>query len=428
MICNPKVNCKDCKNPTTTYENSPVVGKMVYGSNRYLTGITKETRGSLIKWWQNRFGKYTREKTAGSLKSRARTKMSKQLVEKGYKAVQNLMIWYDNNKKAENENKEPEINEENKQKLKHFFRCVIASEPQYQTMHIQISDIFIKNDLDYLTNEQSMSMHKNKIQLYSPILCDLFYSDLNFPDSFYNLLKHMADKCDKLYTKSCAILAHDVVVPTDEQKKDLLDYKKSGTFYGASWKRIRPKYKQDTISKCKQAMEDISDVTKCNKNYSSFCGINGGIFKAHCGIHGINLGYHVIPNCEGLNDNFSYQYTHMDTPPISNSTDFNCGGLGYAMRREPQFFGKTIHLIDHIHHNGHTACSDPFSSKHFKSKGAAQFRPLNSAASEQRNRVINKIRLASSYMNFGNFNITVRHMLEMDNIKMKRAINGCYVW
>ncbi len=415
MLCNPKVNCQQVVNPTTIYDNAPYVPGHVYKSNRYLC-IGKRLREHLLSWYQWKLGKYGREAAKNKLHHNIYGKMKRALQEKGYEALLKFMIWIEDHL--------TEQTDKNQVKVKHFFRSVIASETIYEMSHVQLVEILAAEGFNGNTFRNLGGEVKLKFRAFSPLISDLLLSDTSLDKSFYDLVRDMALQTKKLYDHSTAKLAHDEVAPTDEQLEYVADFTTSGQWYGTTMKRVRPDYKTDEINKGKKDKED----TVCTKDFAKFVGLNGGIFVAHCGLHPFNLGFHVIPICEGLNDFFSYMYCHFKHPPKTNSSDFNCGGSGYCMRREPEFFKDTVFIIDHAHHNGHTACSDAYSSFHFKKKGINDYKLINSATSEQRNRVLGKIKLMAQYMNFGNFMITVRHMLEMDNIKCIRIFNGCKIY
>ncbi len=80
---------------------------------------------------------------------------------------------------------------------------------------------------------------------------------------------------------------------------------RSGSYYSATKKRNRPLYQGD----CEQKRE-VEDV--CNKNFAEFQNITGGIWQLRCLIHGVCIGFHVIPKSEGKNDPFSAVYCHFE--------------------------------------------------------------------------------------------------------------------
>ncbi len=420
MICNPKANTKDCRNPTTIYKGvSPYVYNHVYDSNRYLN-CKPALRTVCHNWWQQIFGKYQRESYLNPLEDSDYEKMKADLIKIKYDKLVDFMDWCEENMWV-NDN----ISDENKLKIKHVFRSVIAAQPELEFNHPQINKLISNTDFTNILPKSTIVSIKG----WSPLLSDLLLSDVPFDKTFYILLKDMATQSDALYNKYCKKMKHPHVPATEKIKKEYLNFTKTGSWYGASLKRVRPDYRTDTINsgKNKKGHDGEEDVA-CTKNYAQFRGLNGGLFVAHCGIHPINLGFHVIPNCEGLNDCFSMMYCHYLRAPITTSTDFNCGGQGYAMRREPEFFSKTAFIIDQPHHQGHTQCSDAFNSKHWKSKGLSKYKSINFSTSEQRNKFLNKVKTMSTYMSFGNLMITVRHLMEMDNTGNIREINGLKKW
>ena len=144
-----------------------------------------------------------------------------------------------------------------------------------------------------------------------------------------------------------------------------------------------------------------------------------------CAKHGICLGYHIVPKSEGLNDPFSAIYCHWSEAPKLMIGDFNCRLHTYCMYREPEYFKNTVVGIDECHMNGHIACSICYSMKSFKD-GHPQYALMNDSASEQRNRIINRMRLSAAWMNLNSFMFMSRLMVEIDNRLLLRKFKNMY--
>ena len=161
------------------------------------------------------------------------------------------------------------------------------------------------------------------------------------------------------------------------------------------------------------------------KFFSQFSGLTGGLWIYRCAIHGIALGFHIIPKSEGLNDPFSTIYCHWTESPKVIIADFNCLFQPYAIRREPEYFKDTVMMVDECHAAGaHKACSNAYNAMVYKDTGIPEYALLNDSSSEQRNRVINKLKKSGSYLRIENFTIQCKQILEMDNRMLIRKFAG----
>ena len=150
----------------------------------------------------------------------------------------------------------------------------------------------------------------------------------------------------------------------------------------------------------------------------------GGIYQLRCLIHGICIGFHVIPKCEGRNDAFSAVYCHFNTAPKVMMGDFNCQVHPYCMSREAEFYQHTLFPGDAMHHKSHCKCSECYNENQFKSKGISKYSLWNGAAVEERHRVISKLKEVSAHMSMEQFMIQLRLLIEMDNRRIIRDIRG----
>ena len=133
-----------------------------------------------------------------------------------------------------------------------------------------------------------------------------------------------------------------------------------------------------------------------------------------CAIHGFCLGFHIVPQSEGLNDPFSAIFCHFQTAPKLMIGDFNCRLHTYAMMREPEFFEKVVFGIDECHCKGHTNCSICYNMRLFKN-AYFKYNIVNDSTCEQRNNIIKRLKRQALYMNKKTFMNTARLLFEIDN-------------
>ena len=113
--------------------------------------------------------------------------------------------------------------------------------------------------------------------------------------------------------------------------------------------------------------------------------------------HLVCLGFHKMPKLEGRNDVFSALYKYWETAPKVVIYDFACQLGPYCMSHEPEFFKDTLFVVDEMHANGHTSCSQACFVSNYM-----QLRPklmsINSSAAECSNAGLARIRKSVSYM------------------------------
>lgn len=136
----------------------------------------------------------------------------------------------------------------------------------------------------------------------------------------------------------------------------------------------------------------------CQKFYSMYGErrLTGGLMCVWCP-HSVCYGFHCIPASEGRNDVFSAIYTRWERAPEVVVYDFACALQPYCMVREPEFFSKTLFVVDAFHAKGHTRCGRAaFLSNYFETNPALV--AVNSSAAECGNSGILRIRKSVSYM------------------------------
>lgn len=169
----------------------------------------------------------------------------------------------------------------------------------------------------------------------------------------------------------------------------------TGSCYGRSMKRLRPFYQGRDGTKKEQS----TDEQICQKFYDKYKKekLTGGLMALWCP-HLVCLGFHKMPTSEGRNDVFAAIYCYFEVAPSVVIYDFACQLAPYSMAREPEFFKNTLFVIDEMHANGHSSCSQAcFLSNYMQTRPDLQ--PVYSSAAECSNSGLNRIRKSVSYMN-----------------------------
>ena len=174
------------------------------------------------------------------------------------------------------------------------------------------------------------------------------------------------------------------------------DWKKTGSCYGRSPLRRRPKY--EGIDE-KDTVREGPEACRCQKFYNTYGKqkFTGGIMTFWCK-HLTCLGFHIMPRAEGRNDVFSALYTYWPKAPKVVIYDFACQLSQYCMVREPEFFKNTLFAIDRMHAAGHVGCSESSFLSHHDTTNPSLLH-VNSQAAECGNSGLAKIRKSIAYMN-----------------------------
>jgi hypothetical protein len=188
-----------------------------------------------------------------------------------------------------------------------------------------------------------------------------------------------------------------VVQPMQPSRDNDEQVEKTGSYYGRNPYRLRPFYEGKDVDK----IGSVKDEGACRKLYSTYSKSNltGGLMAFWCP-HLVCLGFHAIPACEGRDDVFSAMLCYWDVAPEVIIYDFACQLAPYCLAREPEFFRDTLFVIDEMHANGHSSCSQAFFiSNYMQTRGS--LKPVNSSAAECSNSGLNRIRKSVSYMSEG---------------------------
>lgn len=162
----------------------------------------------------------------------------------------------------------------------------------------------------------------------------------------------------------------------------------------------------------------------CQKFYATYGErrLTGGLMCVWCP-HSICYGFHCIPYAEGRNDVFSAMYTHWETAPQVVVYDFACALQPYCMLREPEFFSKTLFVVDAFHAKGHSRCGRAaFLTNYCETNPALMM--VNSSAAECGNSGISRIRKSVSYMSQDRAIVYTRVFISLWNRERIRKLEG----
>ena len=412
-----KHRAKTCCNPTKVHDEQYFVPNSKYSSDRYI--VDYQTRLLVQRFVQMHFDKYHRESPQDRLNRRDTSRMYRSLRAHGLQSLVKVLQWIETHSVGISEL--APFNEY----VHDFIRAVSSDESALVLMHAQLIDLFggvlPPRNADGLI--ERIRANENALKEYSPVLRALLLSRVQtipFPDALYELLSDLASRSFEVlstYKVLRDLCPHREIAPTEEQLQQHSDWLRSGQYYSATKQRNRPLYAID-------GNKERQDGDHCCKNFSEWQKITGGIWILRCLIHGIAIGFHVIPNGEGRNDPMSAIYCHFKKAPKTMCGDFSCGTMPYAMKREPHFFDETVFPTDEIHHKGHCKCSQCFDLAVFKRHGKKEYKLCNGSAVEQRNRVLMKLKTMSAHMALESFMVHTRLLLEMDNRRIEREYRG----
>lgn len=105
-------------------------------------------------------------------------------------------------------------------------------------------------------------------------------------------------------------------------------YRRTGTYYGATPKRLRPQYPY--LYEGTEVEEQHADKSPCEKAFQSYNKLTGGVMCIWCR-HRICVGFHIIESGESRNDVFSPIFTRWTKAPKTIVYDFACQLATYNM-------------------------------------------------------------------------------------------------
>ena len=124
------------------------------------------------------------------------------------------------------------------------------------------------------------------------------------------------------------------------------------------------------------------------------------------------LFFAVMTNPESPRSVFDILYTMLPKAPRIVIYDNACNLMHFCLNREPQYFQRTIFLVDAMHFKDHRKCCDDFDA----AKYMAIFRTKrNTSLAEQKNAVLRKLENSLSFMTQCNFLLFLRHWIHRMN-------------
>ena len=234
-------------NPTTIHDSNVVINRANIRCNRFIQKF--QLRKLYQRWAVHLFGKYKRDDVSkypvlnDGEKELLLTELNE--IENGfYQSLKELI------EHCESEVENWSVDE--KYRWKDFCRAIGTNEPVYQIAHPQIRNI--------IKNKNDISSNKSLILKVSPVIGYLIADDtIDKPDCFYNVLQSLGTRSDDIVTKLLSKRATQAA--TEPSTIALMlqheNIKTSGSCYGASYVRQRPKYAWDT------EQQDVEVNTGC---------------------------------------------------------------------------------------------------------------------------------------------------------------------
>ena len=209
--------------------------------------------------------------------------------------------------------------------------------------------------------------------------------ELNMQRILQRLCRMLAERAKSIYDD--LLLHRETVVESSVECDDLLiqDWEQTGCYYGRKPCRLRPFYEGKDVDKT----DNVNEEGTCRKLYSTYGkkSLTGGLMALWCP-HLVCLGFHKMPSAEGRNDVFSAIFKYWNQVSKMVIYDFACQLESYCISHEPEFFGDILFVINEMHTNDHTHCSQAcFISNYMQVH--SQLMPVNSSAAECSNFELN---------------------------------------
>jgi len=216
-------------------------------------------------------------------------------------------------------------------------------------------------------------------------------------------------------------LNRTVVIQADvnQYRRGPREWELTGCFYGRELQRLRPFYEGRDVERL-NARASRDQI--CQKYYETYKKekLTGGLMALWCP-HLVCLGFHKMPKAEGRDDVFSALLCYFESPPSIVIYDFACQLAPYCRSREPDLFKDTLFVIDEMHANGHSSCSQACFLSNYMQTNADLLR-INSSAAECSNSGLNRIRKSVSYMSENHAILYTHTFLSVWNRRRERGL------
>ena len=209
--------------------------------------------------------------------------------------------------------------------------------------------------------------------------------------------------------------------PTEEDKKRMRDYQRSGADYAVCLHRMRLNYSVDN------QRNFFERDNRCNKTYVTKSKQTSSFMIGRCP-HGIGIFTHICASPESVHDVAQAVQCCFPSPPRYLVYDNACKLNDCIRLREYKFWKPCTIVGDMMHMKGHK-CGSTFNCGIYKHGGKVLMSNLNDSATEQGNAFLQSIKLAGTFMSKYLLMTTVRCSLILQRRriyrKFGRGFNFC---
>ena len=167
--------------------------------------------------------------------------------------------------------------------------------------------------------------------------------------------------------------------------------------------------------------KSIDDIY-CRKMSGSHPFLSPGIFTLFCR-HRVCLGFSLMSSSESPRTAFNIflqRFTNY-LPQLRIFYDNCCNLHQFCLNREPARFSETIFLIDRLHYQDHTSCTEGYSTNSYNSD--PHIKSINTQINEQANADLRRLTKQIAYMKPENVMVHVKLFLAERNQKKRSLVN-----
>ncbi|KAI8893110.1 hypothetical protein BC833DRAFT_569508 [Globomyces pollinis-pini] len=150
----------------------------------------------------------------------------------------------------------------------------------------------------------------------------------------------------------------------------------------------------------------------CNKDAKLPGKFGSGVLLYWCGEHRFCLGFSVLESAESLQEVYTTLIARFPILPKVIIYDNGCNLHEYFLNRSPNVLKETIILSDGFHWKNHINCAPTYDSKLYPFLDG-----LSSVLHEQKNAVLDKLKLSSCFMNYDSFCLILIYILQTLNTR-----------
>ena len=166
--------------------------------------------------------------------------------------------------------------------------------------------------------------------------------------------------------------------------------------------------------------KNSKDDSYCRKMSGSHPTLSPGMFTIFCR-HRVCLGFTLMTHSESPKTPFEIFLRRFSSflPQLRIFYDNACNLHQYALNREPARFSETIFLVDRLHYQDHTACSEGYSTNTYNTDSS--IKKMNTQLNEQANADLRNLSKQVTYMKPANVIMHTKLFLADRNRKVKSA-------